>query len=116
MSPRQRQSNARASTTSSAARRGATPQESKSRAADGRTEPLSVRSILIEPRDNEPPRVSISVEYENKAPTIKQLKAAAMEVVHDVVRAQTFVDLGERQNVQRGELTKTFECREKGST
>lgn len=71
------------------------------------SEPL-VKSVLIEPRHNEPPRISVSVEYEGRAPDVRALKKAATDVLHDVMRAQTFVDLGERQNVQRGELTKCF--------
>lgn len=91
-------------TASSEGLSGTQPPKDKSKATSGHT----VRSVLIEPRENEPPRVSISVEYESKAPTMKQLKAAAMEAIHGVVSAKGYVDLGYRESQVKRTLTQTF--------
>lgn len=73
-----------------------------------------VRSVLIEPRDNEPPRVSVSVEYEGEAPGMKALKKLTTDVLHDVCRAGEYVDLGYKHQQRSRELVQSFECREKG--
>lgn len=88
-------------------RRGVAPQESKSNAS----QKLTIRSVLIEPRHNEPPRVSVSVEYKGRAPGVQALQKAAMEVCHDVCRASGYVDLGYRHQQRSRELVQTFEVR-----
>lgn len=77
-----------------------------------------IRSVLIEPRHNEPPRVSVSVEYKGRAPGVQALQKAAMEVCHSVVSrasVQTFVDLGYRAHQTQRTLVQSFELREKES-
>lgn len=95
---------------------GTEPLEKSRRASQSNTassQPkLEVRSVLIEPRHNEPPRISVSVEYESEAPSVQALKKAAMGAIHDVVRRASaegkLEDLGERHDMQRKQMTKCF--------
>ena len=58
----------------------------------------------------------MSVEYTNDAPTMKDLKKAALAICHDIVRREgKLEDLGYRHQQQSRELVQTFECREKES-
>lgn len=74
---------------------------------------MKIRSVLIEPREHEPPRVSVAVEYSEKAPTMAQLKKAALAVAHDVVSRGELTDLGYRESQAKRTLTQTFSA-EKG--
>ena len=112
MSPRERQNSPQnAAKGAPKGRAREKPSQSSQRDSEPR-----IRSVLIEPRHNEPPRVSVSVEYEQDAPTLAQLKKVAMEAVHDVMRREgKLEDLGYRHQQRSRELVQTFECREKES-
>lgn len=87
---------------------GGEDSSSKNKGSQGNTASLSVRCLTIEPRENEPPRISLSITYTGATPGLKALKAAARRTLEDVASRETLVDMGEEHGMQTRQMTKRF--------